>query len=311
LSPVLAGLAWIGQGAGDPLERRSAEALPAYVAAEAATPRHPRTLVLRQDDGGRVRYAVLRDAGPTLGASETAPRAETQGRLDRLVADIMSASGGGDEARQLAAFGARYVLVTGSVQPSIIERLDAVPGIDRVSTERSSALWRLRGSQARLVLRSEDGQDETPLPSGRIGAETPLPPGDPGRRLVLAEQADEGWTATVDGQVAQPVTIDGWAQGFEIPASGGRLVLSHESDSALQWTILQALLAFAALVMALPGARTTEEPEAAPPPTLADPQPGPRSRSGRGSSGSGGRRGRRRRGRRSRQPVPARSRRRS
>ena len=43
-----------------------------------------------------------------------------------------------------------------------------------------------------------------------------------GRRLVLAERADTGWRATLDGKALEPAT-DGWAQAFDLPTEGGEL----------------------------------------------------------------------------------------
>lgn len=52
------------------------------------------------------------------------------------------------------------------------------------------------------------------------------------------------------------ITIDGWAQGFELPANGGRLDLSYETPlTHTAWVWVQGLLAVVLVVLALPGRR--------------------------------------------------------
>jgi hypothetical protein len=74
--------------------------------------------------------------------------------------------------------------------------------------------------------------------------------------LRIADAADPAWRATVDGKALTPVTVDGWAQGFQLPASGGKLAVSyHESPVHLAWIAGQCFLALVVLVLALPGRR--------------------------------------------------------
>lgn len=42
--------------------------------------------------------------------------------------------------------------------------------------------------------------------------------------LSVPENRNAGWTATLDGKTLQPVTVDGWGQGFVVPAGSGRTV---------------------------------------------------------------------------------------
>lgn len=82
------------------------------------------------------------------------------------------------------------------------------------------------------------------------------PGGGAGRILRLADTADAGWTATLDGRPLTRTTVDGWAQGFQLPTSGGRLDLTYDDPighTAWLWT--QGALAVVLVVLALPGRR--------------------------------------------------------
>lgn len=55
----------------------------------------------------------------------------------------------------------------------------------------------------------------------------------PGSEAVLrvTENANVGWQATLEGQVLEPVVLDGWQQGYRVPAGeGGRIDLQFEPD---------------------------------------------------------------------------------
>lgn len=54
--------------------------------------------------------------------------------------------------------------------------------------------------------------------SGPVEAHTEIPSGAAGRVLRVADRADDRWTATLDGEELKRTTVDGWAQGFALPA---------------------------------------------------------------------------------------------
>lgn len=74
--------------------------------------------------------------------------------------------------------------------------------------------------------------------------------------LRLADTASDGWTATLDGEPLTRTTVDGWAQGFELPATGGRLDVTYDDPVGhTAWLWAQGLLAVVLVVLALPGRR--------------------------------------------------------
>ncbi|MFZ2503450.1 MAG: alpha-(1-_3)-arabinofuranosyltransferase family protein, partial [Nocardioides sp.] len=68
----------------------------------------------------------------------------------------------------------------------------------------------------------------------------------PGSEAILRvpENANAGWQATLDGKRLRSVTIDGWQQGYVVPAGeGGRVTLVFAPDRAYRLALLLGLLA--------------------------------------------------------------------
>ena len=96
----------------------------------------------------------------------------------------------------------------------------------------------------------------SPSPRAPSSSHTKIPEGKAGRVLRIADTADEGWTATLDGAPLTKTTVDGWAQGFELPATGGRLDVTFDAPiSHAAWLWAQGALALVLVVLALPGRR--------------------------------------------------------
>jgi arabinofuranan 3-O-arabinosyltransferase len=69
----------------------------------------------------------------------------------------------------------------------------------------------------------------------------------PASYLEIHENADRGWTATLDGHPLQSVTLDGWQQAFVVPAGqGGTITLTFQPA-----TIYHASLIIGALLLLL------------------------------------------------------------
>jgi len=65
--------------------------------------------------------------------------------------------------------------------------------------------------------------------------------------LVVNENANKGWVATLDGQQLEPTVLDGWRQGFVVPAGEGGLVELHYKPDGLYRIVLIGGFALAAL----------------------------------------------------------------
>ncbi|MEU0271823.1 glycosyltransferase family 2 protein [Streptomyces sp. NPDC006307] len=282
VGPVLSAAAWMAGGAAGPLERRDPVQVPAFVAEESDTRDQPRTLVLGGTSPGEVAYTLVRGSGARLGDAELTEAGGGDARLDKVVAHLVAGSGA-DQSDQLSGFAIRYVLVRDGAPRQMSRVLDATPGLSRLSQLDGSALWRVDRQVARATIvpggddkagqgTSGEGKGERlPVASGPVEAHTEIPSGGPGRVLRIADRADDGWQATLDGRALKKTTVDGWAQGFELPAEGGRLDLTYETPLTHRaWIWGQCLLAVVLLILALPGRRRDvdddlpEEPVAIP-----------------------------------------------
>ena len=167
---------------------------------------------------------------------------------DADLADVVArAVTGQDEqvAADLAAHGVAVVLLTdrvGERAASARAGLDATPGLEPLAQTAVGTSWRVGPSQsgdvARLTLVSADGA-VTAVPSGAGRVSTTIEASDAPRTLVLAERADPGWRAVLDGApLSAAAPPDGaWRQAFTVPAgAGGELVVEHRSASATAMT---------------------------------------------------------------------------
>ena len=75
--------------------------------------------------------------------------------------------------------------------------------------------------------------------TGRV--EVSVGPGE-AALLSLPQNANPGWEATLDGRRLEPVTVDGWKQGFVVPqGAAGQVVVAFGPDSLYRWGLLAGL----------------------------------------------------------------------
>jgi hypothetical protein len=192
-----------------------------------------------------------------LGEPELTEQSSATQALNGVVASLGAAASGdgGDIGPALSQFDIGYVLLPAPVDQTLAHQLNEAAGLFPLTVAPAYDLWQVSGTVARVRVIGTDG-GVAAVPSGPIGVQTVLAPGTAGT-LVLAEAAG-GWSATLNGRplarLAAPV--DGWAQGFVLPAGGGRLVITRDEkarDISLAGEAVAALVVFA---LALPGTRT-------------------------------------------------------
>ena len=260
-------------GAGS-VARGVTPALPGVATDGAASADRSRTLVLAPA-AGAVSAALVRGDGPGLEDTAAAATARTvagtglvaddapadaaTGAIDAAVASLVA--GTTDARPQLAALAAGYVLVLpGEGAVPVAAALDGLPGLARAGSVDGALLWRVAPGSgegrdapdraARLRVLGPDGV--TALPSGVVAARAQVEPGAPGRLLVLAERADDGWWATLDGRRLEPMVHEGWAQAFVLPENGGAVVVDHRVPGERAWPALAALLLVLTVLLAVP-----------------------------------------------------------
>ncbi|MFD4602183.1 glycosyltransferase [Streptomyces sp. NPDC058464] len=254
--PLLLAAGWMIAGADGPVERRDPAQVPAFVAEDSTTTDQVRTLVLDSDSTARVSYMLVRGSGARMGDAEVTAADGENATLDKVVANLVAGSGA-DQADQLGGFAVRYVLVHKGAPRDITRVLDATPGLSRLSQQNGGALWRVDQQVSRATIVSANGSG-TPdsVAAGPVDIHTTVPTGADGRILRLADSASEGWTATLDGKPLTRTTVDGWAQGFELPSSGGKLDVTYDTPfTHTAWLWAQGALAVVLVVLALPGRR--------------------------------------------------------
>jgi hypothetical protein len=309
-APLLAGGYWLAHGVQGPVQPVSSSVLPAFVASASAGQDRPRTLVLRPSDG-MLSYTVVRAVDPSLGTPELTPPAGAAAGLDRAVATLAAANGNyeGNPGQALGDYGIKWVLLPAPVDSTLAQRLNGTAGLIPVSTSPAYDLWQVAGTVARLRV-DEPGGAVVALSSGDMSA-GPVAAPAAGGTLVLAEPAG-GWTATLNGHALTSVVVDGWEQGFMLPAGGGTLVVAHHDLGRHLLVVAELVALLAVCVLALPGKRTdaavmadTGSRESATavdlapwPPVGPDPAPrraiaaaGSHRAARHGRRGSGGRRG--------------------
>jgi len=278
-APVLAAGYWLAAGVRGPVAAAGPQILPPFVASSSSGPGQPRTLVLRPD-GAALSYTVLREGDPVLGEPELPESPSATRALDGVVASLGAAASGdgGDPGAALSQFDVGYVLLPAPVDQALAHQLDGSAGLVRLTTAPAYDLWQVAGTVARARVVGTDGA-VVPVPAGPVGVNTVVPPGTSGT-LVLAEPAG-GWSATLNGRplakLAQPV--DGWAQGFVLPAGGGHLVITRNELARDLSLAAEAAAVLVVLALALPGTRSAVpapagEAKAGPGP--ATPEPGRR-----------------------------------
>ncbi|MFF9583366.1 glycosyltransferase [Streptomyces achromogenes] len=280
--PLLVAAGWVIRGADGPLERRDPAQVPAFVAEDSSGGAQARTLVLDSDSTARVRYSLVRGSGARMGDAELTAADGANTRLDQTVAHLVAGSGA-DQSAELGGFAVRYVLVHKGAPREITRVLDATPGLSRLSQQNGGALWRVDQDVSRAAIVPAGGSGTLqPVTAGPVEIHTTVPAGPDGRILRLADSADGGWTATLDGKPLTRTTVDGWAQGFRLPAQGGRLDVTYDTPLAhTAWLWAQGLLAVVLVVLALPGRRRDVDddlPEEQPLPAQATAGEGRRAR---------------------------------
>ncbi|MFF2030216.1 glycosyltransferase [Arthrobacter sp. NPDC058192] len=267
-------------GLGTPrlIQPAQARTLPATAVDRGEGPEQSRTLLISGNEDGSFDASLMRGAGTTLDALSTVaaarsimgePGRETvrdddavAGSLRSVVATIVAGEGV-DPRIDLERLGAGFVVLRAadSAAELTASRMDAVPGLVAVGQTGSGWLWRvspldgpgIKASDVAHRVRVVDGSGATIglLPSEEVSAAGSVPAGPEGRLVVLADRADPGWSAWLDGRRLTSTT-SGWAQAFTLPAQGGQLSIRYEAPWAVLTGIAQAVVIGLTVLLALP-----------------------------------------------------------
>jgi GT2 family glycosyltransferase len=271
-APLLVAGYWVKSGVQGPVGNVAAPLLPAFVSASSASGEQYRTLILRPNasapdnnapDSNALAYTVVRQGDPTLGEPELATATAAEQSLTAEVAALGAPNGAdaGDPGRALGEYGIKWVLLPGPVDQAVAQQLDAAAGLVAMSKSPTYDLWQVTGPVARVRAVAADGT-ETTLDSGPVDLSGVSAPAA-GGTLVLAEPYG-GWSATLNGSALKPLAapVDGWAQGFVLPAGGGHLEITRGNLARDVSLIAELIAVLAICVLALPGKRADPAEEA-------------------------------------------------
>ena len=265
----------------EPLVSPAAErTLPATAADRGSSDERTRTLLLQTDDNDDVTAALMRDAGTTLDSLSTVYAArsirgpvngeelssdDAAGADLRRAVAVITAGTGSDPRAELSRLGVGYVVLQESDTSAelLADKMDSVPGLASVGQTGSGWLWRvvgqldeqgteaLSGQTGRARILAADGSVEAVVPSERTAVRTSIPAGSEGRTLVLAERADPGWQATLDGAPLKAAGED-WTQAWELPAEGGELDIEYATVWEPWVEVAQILFLALTVLLAVP-----------------------------------------------------------
>ena len=260
------------------VEPGTARTLPATAIDRGTGPEQTRTLLISTGDDGTFSASLVRGAGTTLdslsavasarnslgapGVEEVRTDDDVTASIRRVVATLVAGQGV-DPRRDLEQLGAGFVVLRSADTAAQLtaSRMDAVPGLVAVGQTDVGWLWRISPLNQPVVqaadvahrVRIVDAQGATvgQVPSDKDDVEATVPAGPEGRLVVLAERADPGWSAWLDGRKLTSTT-SGWSQAFTLPAPGGQLTIRYENPWAWWAAAAQITVIGLTVVLAIP-----------------------------------------------------------
>ena len=239
------------------LSEVKSSAAPAIAVSDQKGPKRNRVLALSTVEGG-IQAHLWRGNGAELHETSMVASLMSKGDAADLSLTRAIASLAGDSegfTRTVAEHAVSVVLVKRDDSPAnraLVSELNSVEGLEYVTTAEAGSFWRVRQEgHATSRLTAGKGEKWRDLPSGGVSADARIPSSDGGGRVALAERADSGWRASLDGKKLEPVK-DGWRQAWRLPSGGGRLEVDFDTGRGLFVAACQAIVAVAAAVTALP-----------------------------------------------------------
>ena len=260
------------------VEAAAARSLPATAIDRGTGPEQTRTLLISTSDDGTFKASLMRGSGTTLdnlsaiasarniigapGAEEVRDDDDVTAAVRRVVATLVAGQGV-DPRTDLEQLGVGFVVLRAADTAAQLtaSRMDAVPGLVAVGQTDVGWLWRISPANQAAVQAADvahrvrivdpRGATTNSIPSGADGVDAAVPSGPEGRLVVLAERADPGWSAWLDGRKLTSTT-SGWAQAFTLPASGGQLTVRYENPWAFWAAAGQITVIGLTIILAIP-----------------------------------------------------------
>ncbi len=224
--------------------------VPAFVSALEQTPAHPKMLVMRSS-GLQTTYFVTRGSDIYLGDADVVIAIPDQ---IGLAMDELVGGSGLTSAKTLGLYGIQYLFLENPAPANLIRAVDGSGGFTRMSATTSGIVWRITGSNPRVLFIDQRGA-RTPIDSSDVGANSKV---NSAGVIQLAEKYDSGWRLLLDGH---PIPLQRSANGapiFVIPQAG-EISLSHDGTLRRALLSVEMITLTLTVVMALPAGRRRRE----------------------------------------------------
>jgi hypothetical protein len=240
---------WVfSSGAASPVQRKSEQVLPAFLAVE----KDAKTLVIRPvKDSGHVSlaYYIARGDAITIGQPDVA--IENTDFITHAVEGLIDNTGVGS-SKVFAAYGIKYVFVKNPASDELIQTIDGLGGFNRASATDVGTVWKVAQPTGRVIFTDFSGA--TKVLDSSLGAVTAPGPGT----ITLTENYSQSWQALANGIRLERSQNEYGLPQFKI-TEGAEVVFLHDGTARRAWLSLFLISLVTAVVMALPAGRRRRE----------------------------------------------------
>ncbi|RIK16765.1 MAG: hypothetical protein DCC50_03980 [Acidobacteria bacterium] len=162
---------------------------------------------------------------------------------------------------QLEELGVGYLLVQAPDGDGLVQQVERLPGLTRVSSPEGQVLWRITDNDAaRVRVLADDGQlvsrvDATGPHGAAHGTVRDVPEG-----AVLQVAEGEGWSRYASVHVDGGLVVAGPTGTYPLPAGTHEIVVDVRTPR-LPWHVLTLVLAAVVAFLALPFGRSETDEE--------------------------------------------------
>jgi GT2 family glycosyltransferase len=235
-------------GASSPVQRKSVQVLPAFLAVESDA----KTLVIRpvtEVNHRSLAYYIARGGEITLGQPDVAM--ENSDLITRAVEGLIDNTGVGS-SKTFAAFGIKYVFVKNPAHEELIQTIDGLGGFNRASATNEGTVWKVAQPTGYALFTDFSGKtDVLDSSSGTVTA--------PGAgTITLTESYSQSWQALYQGVRLERTQNEYGLPQFKV-TEAGEVVFLHDGTIRRAWLSLFLIALVTSIVMALPAGRKRRE----------------------------------------------------
>lgn len=240
---------WVfSAGAASPVQRKTENVLPAFLAVE----RDAKTLVIRpvaDEKHTSLAYFIARGGEITLGQPDVSI-ANTD-LITRAVEGLIDNTGVGS-SKTFAAFGIKYIFVKNPAHQELIQTIDGLGGFNRASATDAGTVWKVAEPTGHAIFTDFSGKVSV-LDSSEGAV---IAPG--AGTITLTESYSQSWQALHNG-----IRLDRSISEYGLPQfkviEQGEVVFLHDGTIRRAWLSLFLIALITTIVMALPAGRRRRE----------------------------------------------------